>query len=677
VTGFEKCPLVVPWLLLAAVQAPDEGALTAWVPTVPGTAPPLADAMARVPRDARPGASVAAHVYAARGEAEGFAVVVRAPAAASITRLSVRPSALACGEGACAGKTIEASRIEAYRAMYQKVTRPTGPGRHDVQRYRPSRERGPAGRGTLDDPGMGSMCGAGRPYGPPPCFIPDGLVPYKRCSDGSAPPCPGDEGTENRCPVDGSACGRRPPSMIVSSTACGGPCNQELWVEVTVPRDPARAPPGEYRGALTVETDVGTARVPVVLHVWDFELPASPAFHTGFGSNTAPKPGGYGWVASEQDYLAKHRVSSLHYGRFDDGGAHPWELKRAWGVPNVTAAGFWPGVSLARCTRKSPFPTAAEIERWIASHGVPDDVKVYITDGDEIWKEQQAACHGSLYAEIRAGARVAHATRARVQSTVNPIAELAHSEEGGGGRPAVDIFVAGPAQLFRESPRNRLRGAGEPDVVSRVLAAGSELWTYNIWLGDSWGPKWQLDYAPVSYRLGFIAQALHLSGAWISEYWTLSEADDDPWVDSVESCPPPGSDDSCPMNGDSQFIYPGAPVGVGRTPVPHLRLKFFRDGIDDYDLVQILKGLQGGAAYAGGRCPGFDVSCQALVERLGGTDYSDYSTDTSALQRARKAIGERIAADPDRPRGASRSAKAGRPSPSPSPFQGEGMPRRP
>jgi len=633
----------------AAIATPSAGALTAWVPTVPGTAPPLADAMARLPRDAPAGSATTAHVNAARGEVEGFAIVVKAPRSTPITSLSVEVSALTCTSGACDGKSIPANHVEAYRAIYQRISRPTGPGRHAITHYRPTREHGPAGRGTLADPGMGSMCGPGRPFGAPPCYIPDGLIPYKKCSDGSAPPCPGDAGTSNRCAVDGNGCGKGAPSMVVSNVACGGPCNQELWIEVTVPRGSSRHPGGRYTGSVTVAANTGMARIPVVLDVWDFELPSSPSFKTGFGSNTSPRPGGHGWVVAEQDYLAKHKVSSLHYGMFEDGGSRPWDLRRKWGVPNVTAAGFWPGVSLGACSRRTPYPTASEIEDWIASRLVPPSVGVYIADGDELWKEEQARCQGSMYGAIRAGARVVHATRAKVQSTVNPIAELAYSNEDGSGPPAVDIFVAGPEQLFRESPKNLLRAPGAPDVVSQVLAAGSEIWTYNIWLGDSWGPKWQLDYSPVSYRLGFIAQALRISGAWISEYWTLAEASDDPWVSGVELCPSPPSAKSCPMNGDSQFIYPGAPVGLGRTPVPHLRLKFFRDGIEDYEFIRILKTLGGGAAYASGACPGHAVSCRALVEGLGGTDYSDYSTDTDALQRVRKAIGNRIAAHPERP----------------------------
>jgi hypothetical protein len=211
----------------------------------------------------------------------------------------------------------------------------------------------------------------------------------------------------------------------------------------------------------------------------------------------------------------------------------------------------------------------------------------------------------------------------------------------------VDVFVASPKEMFRESPRNA--GYRGPDVVARVSAAGSALWTYQVWLKNSWGPKWMLDYSPVSYRLGFIAQALGISGAFVAEYWTRAQAHDDPWTDGVLSFSEGGDARNGPMNGDSQFIYPGAPVGLGGSPTAHLRLKMLRDGIEDYELVRILRTLEGGAAWTG-RCPGETVPCRTVVERLGGTDYSDYSTDSDALQRARKAIGDRIAASPDRPR---------------------------
>jgi hypothetical protein len=642
-----------PQFVAAPTPTPSSSArLTVWVPVVAGTYPALADAMARIPPRAPPQASTTAHVYAARGEVEGFAIVVRAPPEAPLTSLSVTASSLTGPEG----KQVAADRVEIYRAMYQIVSTPSGAGERPQRgpgsdtSYRPSRPDGPDGTGTLSDPGQGSMCGATRPFGPPPCFIPDGLVPYKQCTDGSAPPCPGDAGTPLRCAIAGEGCGPGAPSMIVPAGT-----NQQLWVEISVPTGGARLPAGTYHGLVSIASNAGAADVAVALHVWDFDLPASPSFKTAFGANTSPlnAPVRYGWVPREQDYLAKHKVSSVRYGTVPGDAsayARAWsELRAHWGVPNVAVAPFWSVLTGSTCGReRGTYPTAAALAASRVNLRVPPSVPLYLLDGDEVFAEFQGRCRGATYAAIREGAQLAHDAGVKVLTVVNPVRELTRESDLPGAPPAVDVFVASPRELFRESPRNR--GYRGPDTVKEVTSAGSELWTYNIWLQNSWGPKWLLDYSPVAYRIGFIAQALGISGALVAEYWTRAEAVENPWARGVFSFASGGDERTGPMNGDSQFIYPGAPVGLGQTPTAHLRLKMLRDGIEDYEFIQILKSLRAGAAYAGGSCPGYTVSCKTVVEALGGTDYSDYSTDSHALQRARKAIGDQVARDPARPR---------------------------
>jgi hypothetical protein len=106
------------------------------------------------------------------------------------------------------------------------------------------------------------------------------------------------------------------------------------------------------------------------------------------------------------------------------------------------------------------------------------------------------------------------------------------------------------------------------------------------------------------------------------------------------------------MNGDSQWLYTGAQVGLGRwSVVPHLRLKMFRDGIQDYELVRLVKELSGGRRWRGASCGAAfpRQSCEEVVRAVGGRDWSSYSTDSHLLQRARKALGDVIAEAPDRP----------------------------
>ena len=58
-----------------------------------------------------------------------------------------------------------------------------------------------------------------------------------------------------------------------------------FWVDLYAPLDTA---PGEYRGMYSVTADGGKAvAVPVVLTVWDFQLPVTPTMQTEFGSPAA------------------------------------------------------------------------------------------------------------------------------------------------------------------------------------------------------------------------------------------------------------------------------------------------------------------------------------------------------------------------------------------------------
>ncbi|KKM70168.1 hypothetical protein LCGC14_1443410, partial [marine sediment metagenome] len=49
--------------------------------------------------------------------------------------------------------------------------------------------------------------------------------------------------------------------------------NQSVWVDLFVPRDRKDAPPGAYRGELTVTWPGGGKKIAVELNVWDFALP--------------------------------------------------------------------------------------------------------------------------------------------------------------------------------------------------------------------------------------------------------------------------------------------------------------------------------------------------------------------------------------------------------------------
>jgi hypothetical protein len=77
------------------------------------------------------------------------------------------------------------------------------------------------------------------------------------------------------------------------------------------------------------------------------------------------------------------------------------------------------------------------------------------------------------------------------------------------------------------------------------------------------------------------------------------------------------------------LLYPGAAVGLHRTGVPSIRLKWLRDGVDDFDYVELLK-RRGEGEWA-----------LALVDSIA-PDWVDWTRDVQALEATRSALGGRL-----------------------------------
>jgi hypothetical protein len=76
------------------------------------------------------------------------------------------------------------------------------------------------------------------------------------------------------------------------------------------------------------------------------------------------------------------------------------------------------------------------------------------------------------------------------------------------------------------------------------------------------------------------------------------------------------------------LVYPGDQVGI-KGVVPSMRLKWLRDGVEDYDYVQILKNL--------GK---EDVAMQ--IARSVGPDWTNWTRDAASIESARHKLGETI-----------------------------------
>jgi hypothetical protein len=198
--------------------------------------------------------------------------------------------------------------------------------------------------------------------------------------------------------------------------------------------------------------------------------------------------------------------------------------------------------------------------------------------------------------------------------TQEPVPQL-YDDGLGTGRSAVDIWTMLPlayndAQSF------------SPPRVTYVLQKGDQAWSYNDLVQENYSPKWELDFLPINYRIqpGFINQSLGLTGLL---YWSVDDWSSRPWTD-------PQGKQNPGYPGEGVLVYPGMPAGL-KGVAPSMRLKYLRDGVEDYEYVQLLKNCGQGTF--------------ALAEaRKVGPDWTNWTRDASLLESVREQLGDQIAA---------------------------------
>jgi hypothetical protein len=161
--------------------------------------------------------------------------------------------------------------------------------------------------------------------------------------------------------------------------------------------------------------------------------------------------------------------------------------------------------------------------------------------------------------------------------------------------------------------------------VNYAKSIGNTIWSYNSLVQDSYSPKWQIDFLPINFRIqpGFINQSLGIKGLL---YWRVDRWNQNPWnnVNTVGAWHPTNN-----YPGDGTLVYPGDQVGIPGGLAPSMRLKWIRDGMDDYDYVEILKGM-GQQAFA------------MSVSNGVGADWKNWTRDHNALYSAREQLGAKI-----------------------------------
>lgn len=399
----------------------------------------------------------------------------------------------------------------------------------------------------------------------PPGWYPDGLIPFVDANTG----LPAAGGTIKAVPF---------------SLSVGG--NQPIWVDVFVPRSAAA---GLYSGSYTVTSGQGTVTGQISLHVWNFTLPLKPTLKSSFAYWTADS------LAAEQELL-RNKVSPLNVSTLNQLG-----LINNFGM-STSNMGYFSGADVSTCTM-SAAPSVAQFQAAAAAQ----QPGLYLFDysADEIDN-----CP-SLFTTVKQWGHNMHQAGINNLITMSPNTAL-FDDGSGTGRSAVDDWVMLP--VMYDSALS---------TIPQALAKGDELWSYNTLVQDAYSPKWEIDFAPINFRIepGFISQSLNLTGLL---YWRIDDWNSSPWTNPNNA----GVFSSSNFPGEAVLVYPGSTVGVTGV-APSMRLKWIRDGVEDYEYVNLLKKAGKG-------------TWAVQIAQSVGLNWTTWTRDINALASARMQLGQQL-----------------------------------
>lgn len=475
---------------------------------------------------------------------------------------------------------------------------------------------------------------------PWPAAYPDALVPLE-------PGCASDD----------------PPAASPILVPPPGGRNRSVWIDLWVPRE---TPPGRYDGSVTVRARGEEARVAVALDVHAATLPLAPSLHAlgeiyapyaaeGLGTSRA-SPAWRRMARCVQELAHRHRTvfveregpglgpppppfgpdewaayDAAHAGALDGSLFDPTRGYRGPGAS--TPVGVWRLPWPERAYRRIPGPLPdAEIERYrttaaawdehAAQHGW-DDTRFVAYLFDEVDTPQDLEGPRALDPEV---VRRAHVEMRRVQEALDAGARrrrvdllwVGQADPGAwGGRRGLDL--TGTIRLWVPAA-----AAASPAFLRARVRAGEGAWFYHG--GHPFIGVTVVNAPGTELRTwGWIAARYGLTGMLL---WAVNFGD--PGLPYAL----PSADPFDDRFGNGLLFYPGAKlptIGISARaePVPSMRLKALRAGLQDADLAAL--GRQAGRGADVDRVLAATVP-RALAE---GRGRAAWARDPAAWQRAR------------------------------------------
>ena len=336
---------------------------------------------------------------------------------------------------------------------------------------------------------------------------------------------------------------------------------QTLWVRADIS---AHAKPGTYRGAITLKPHGKPAHtIPLELEVWDIELPKMPFLPVVTG------------VGKQTDFELEYGINpSTIYGRsvFAKEDEEALAILKEWKSRGATA------INLAYVTyRDRPAPPKEELEKWV------DGIERNYELAKQAGLEEEAYLY--MFDEAKTSDYPAMRTVAKALKSRMPNLRLMTTAYWGenldfGVNAGVPIDIWVPiVQHFRN-----------PILADIGRGHGRDVWWYTCNSPPSPMPNILLNNPAMETRMlmGLMAHAFRVEG--FLYYKTADWKHRKPITDG-------------PYTG--WVLRTGYAHGnwyyktTDNKPLPSIRLENFKDGLEDYDLIEIAFRLQNQMKKAG------------------------------------------------------------------------------
>jgi hypothetical protein len=422
--------------------------------------------------------------------------------------------------------------------------------------------------------------------------------------------------------------------------------NQPIWIEIYVPQEAAA---GLYTGSVTVTADGELpVSVPIRLTVWDFALPSTSTLKSAYSIDHRLLPQGHGLPDSAkvdlvQRYLKAnllHRLtdsdlpSPVEVGRLNSNGTINWAaFDRLFGPfldgTIFPAGGKLPGAKMtayqmAVSNHQTDITYLRDYARHFREKGWFDRLFEYTCD------EPPRSCSWST---VRAWVDALHQADPELRSLVTSNIQRTNAQ---GISDRIDL-VTPVLHYMDDKPAG---AGGDPGMTGNQRSKyGKEVWWYQACdshgCGHTGGDP-AVD--PGRHNIGWPSYMIDLPAMfnrvmqWESFKYDIQGELYYDMVYAYGQGDPWSAINYFSGNGDGTLYYPGSPSIIGGStdiPIETIRLKLIREGMEDYEYMNLLK-LLGESAYA-------DQQVARVV-----TNTYTFTKDPAILYDARKKMAERI-----------------------------------